>query len=270
MRSGTEPGIDSRSAARRPCGRQRPRAIGVGMTAGLQHGRPSPFSTTTPAYITAMRSQTCAATPRLCVTSRIDSPRRCAQVEQQAEDLCLDGHIEGRRRLVGDEQLGAARQRHGDADPLPHPAAQPVRVGVQHAAVVGETDRAQGLPRRIGRLPAVHFAVEARITSVQLVADGEHRVQRGERVLEDHRHARAPQTPAAGPHAWCSRSRPANRSRRLPRRSVAGQKAEHRAVRSRSSRSRTRRRGPALRPSRPTGTPRRAPSRVRAYCGTRP
>jgi hypothetical protein len=33
---------------------------------------------------------------------------------QKLEDLGLDGGVERRRRLVGDEQVGLARERHGD------------------------------------------------------------------------------------------------------------------------------------------------------------
>ena len=38
----------------------------------------------------------------------------------QIDDLRLDGHVEGRGRFVGDEQLGLARQGHGDHGPLAH------------------------------------------------------------------------------------------------------------------------------------------------------
>ena len=52
--------------------------------------------------------------------SRIDIRRldRLRNAPQQVEDLRLDGHVERRRRLVGDEQFRVAGERHGDHHPL--------------------------------------------------------------------------------------------------------------------------------------------------------
>ena len=44
------------------------------------------------------------------------------QLAHQLEDLRLDGHVEGGRRLVGDQHLRVAGQRHRDHDALPHAA----------------------------------------------------------------------------------------------------------------------------------------------------
>src|ERR1022692_4717922 len=52
------------------------------------------------------------------------------QAEQQVEDLRLDGGIQRGGGLVGDDQLGAQRQRHRDHRALPHPAGELVRVVV--------------------------------------------------------------------------------------------------------------------------------------------
>ena len=49
------------------------------------------------------------------------------QVRQQIEDLGLDGDVERRRGLVGDQQRGLAGKRHGDHDALAHAARQAVR-----------------------------------------------------------------------------------------------------------------------------------------------
>ena len=38
------------------------------------------------------------------------------------DDLRLGGHVQGRRRLIGDQQLRQASQRHGDHHPLRHAA----------------------------------------------------------------------------------------------------------------------------------------------------
>ena len=44
-----------------------------------------------------------------------------AQVHQQVEHLRLDGHVERGRRLVGDQQLRPAGERHRDHHALPLP-----------------------------------------------------------------------------------------------------------------------------------------------------
>ena len=53
-----------------------------------------------------------------------------AQVAQQVENLRLNGDVERRRGLVGDQDLGIAGQRHGDHDALPHAAGKLMRVFV--------------------------------------------------------------------------------------------------------------------------------------------
>lgn len=47
-----------------------------------------------------------------------------AQVQQQAQDLRLHGHIEGRGRLIGDQHLRVAAQGHGDHRALAHAAGK--------------------------------------------------------------------------------------------------------------------------------------------------
>jgi hypothetical protein len=60
------------------------------------------------------------------------------EVAQQVEDLRLDRDVEGRDRLVGDEQAGLDGQGAGDADALALPAAELVGVaaGVVRARLV--------------------------------------------------------------------------------------------------------------------------------------
>jgi hypothetical protein len=43
------------------------------------------------------------------------------ELAEQREDLRLDRHVERRRRLVGDEELRLARERHRDHHALAHP-----------------------------------------------------------------------------------------------------------------------------------------------------
>ena len=56
------------------------------------------------------------------------------QVLHQVEDLGLDGHVEGRHRLVGHDQLGLEGQGPGQADPLALAAGELVGVAVDRLA----------------------------------------------------------------------------------------------------------------------------------------
>ncbi|MNI33956.1 hypothetical protein D3C73_879270 [compost metagenome] len=44
------------------------------------------------------------------------------QLAHQIENLCLDRYVQGRRRLIGNQQLRVADHCHGNHDPLAHPA----------------------------------------------------------------------------------------------------------------------------------------------------
>ena len=57
-------------------------------------------------------------------------PSVVAQVDEQLEDLRLHHHVERRRRLVGEQHLRRAGERHRDRRPLPHAARELVRVPV--------------------------------------------------------------------------------------------------------------------------------------------
>ena len=46
-------------------------------------------------------------------------PRRCWMLPDQPQDLRLRRDIQRGGRLVGDQQRGLQRQRHGDHDALP-------------------------------------------------------------------------------------------------------------------------------------------------------
>ena len=76
-------------------------------------------------------------------------PSRSRMLAQQVEDPGLDRHVERGRRLVGDQHLRVARERHRDHHALPHAAGELVRVLVERAA------RARGCARgRAARPPA--------------------------------------------------------------------------------------------------------------------
>ncbi len=106
---------------------------------------------------------------------------------EQVEQLRLHGDVERGRRLVGDQQLGAQRQRHRQHHPLAHAAGELVRVVVDPAGGVGDADLLeQGDRPLLGGLGAAPDRW-ARIASTICQPDGELRVQARQRVLEDHR-----------------------------------------------------------------------------------
>ncbi len=77
------------------------------------------------------------------------------ELEQKVEDLRLNGHVERRGRLVGDQEIGLVGKRHGDHHPLPLPARKLMRIGLEAALGVVDADlveevehaRARGLVR---------------------------------------------------------------------------------------------------------------------------
>jgi hypothetical protein len=104
----------------------------------------------------------------------------------QLQDLRLDGDVQRRGRLVGDQQVRPAGQRHGDHHPLAHAAGEQVRIVMEAAAGAGDADLLQDPQRRSIGLRPVHAAVVAQRLG-HLEADGQHRVEAGHRLLEDHR-----------------------------------------------------------------------------------
>ena len=107
------------------------------------------------------------------------------KLPHEAEDLRLNGHVERSGRFVGNENRGVARESHGDHDALPHPTGKLMGVLVEPLVGFGNT---YALQHGMGAFTS--FC--ARQPLVQddgfhnLVADGEDRVEAGERLLEDH------------------------------------------------------------------------------------
>ena len=115
------------------------------------------------------------------------------QVDQQVDDLRLDRDVERRHRLVADDQVGAERQRAGDADALALAAGEFVRVGEhgggpQPHALEQVGDALAALGRRADIVDDQRLAHD--------LARRHARVQRGVGILVDHLHA-----PPVGQHA---------------------------------------------------------------------
>ena len=89
----------------------------------------------------------------------IAAPLSSRELAHQLEDLRLDGDVERGRRLVGDEELGIAGERHRDHDALAHAAGELVRVVVEARLRRRDADAAQHLDRRA---PAASFRETSR------------------------------------------------------------------------------------------------------------
>ena len=107
------------------------------------------------------RCAICATTPRSCVISSIAMPLSRCSPAQQVQHLRLDGDVERRRRLVGDQQIRLGGERHGDHDALLHAAGQLERIFAQAPRGIRDADRlaaaparACASPRRAGRYAA--------------------------------------------------------------------------------------------------------------------
>src|SRR6266545_3866722 len=101
---------------------------------------------------------------------------------QQQQYLRLDRNVEGRDRLVGNEELGLERERAGDTDALTLAAAELVRVA--HHRIGGQPDFGE---KRVCALFAFRLACDAvhahRLD--QRLADPPARIERGIGILED-------------------------------------------------------------------------------------
>ncbi|SCB34453.1 hypothetical protein GA0061099_1005182 [Bradyrhizobium yuanmingense] len=110
---------------------------------------------------------------------------------EQLQDLCLNGGIERSGRLVRDQEIGIPGQRHRDHDALDLAAGEFVRIGLEPAASVGNADEIKQPPRLRLHGVALEIAMQ-RQRFAKLPADGQHRVERARRILEDHGDAPAP------------------------------------------------------------------------------
>ena len=111
---------------------QQAQGVGV-LRAARTARRRGAVSTMRPAYITITRSHRPATTPRSWVIRTIAMPSSRLQPAEQLQDLRLHRDVERGRRLVGDQQVGLAQQRHRDHHPLAHAAGELVRVHVEAA-----------------------------------------------------------------------------------------------------------------------------------------
>ena len=107
------------------------------------------------------------------------------QLGEQLQDLRLHRHVERRRRLVGDEEVGLVGERHGDHHALALAAGELVRIGAEPAFRVADADEVEKLERAGARLAVGQAAMQLQDLA-DLPLDGVERVERGHRLLEHH------------------------------------------------------------------------------------
>ena len=114
------------------------------------------------------------------------------EIGDEIEDLALDGDVERGGRLVGDQQVGLAGERHRDGDALALAAGELVRIGIDALGGIGQPDAVEQGDRLSARLRGGIFLVTPQRLG-DLMADRVHRVERRHRLLEDHADAVAAQ-----------------------------------------------------------------------------
>ena len=145
------PGHDAGNGRQAPSGRalgQRgEQRRGIGMVRIGEQRSVAFASTCWPAYWTITRSAVSATTPMSWVISTSPMPFSRRSRQQQIEDLRLDGHVERGGRLVGDQQLRPAGERHRDHHALAHAAGELVRDRRDAPLGIGNADLAQAVRR---------------------------------------------------------------------------------------------------------------------------
>src|SRR6266481_1349814 len=120
-----------------------------------------------------------------------------AELLHQIQYLGLNGHVQCGGRLVGNDQLGVAAQRHGYHHPLEHTAAELMGELLEPALRVRYPDLLEttnGLP---AGLRLAHGKVEFKRFG-KLALDRENRVEGGHRLLIDHGNLLAADAPDLG------------------------------------------------------------------------
>ena len=124
---------------------------------------------------------------------QVRQPQLRLQVHQQVEHLRLNRNVERRHRLVADQQIGLERQSPGDADPLALTAGELVRVAIGH-----RRQQADQVEQFRDPLPEAAATPRHAVDLERFADDLPHphpRIERPERILEDHLHppAKRPQ-----------------------------------------------------------------------------
>ena len=95
---------------------------------------------------------------------------------EEVEDAGLDGDVERGGRLVGDQDVGAVGQRHGDHHPLALAAGELVRVGGEALLGVADADAGEEVEDAGAGRGAGQALVQGEALA-ELLLDGVQRVQ---------------------------------------------------------------------------------------------
>ena len=101
----------------------------------------------------------------------------------ELQNAGLDGHVQGRRRFVGDQDVGLAGQGHGDHDSLPHAAGKLKGILLHPLFRFIDVDQAQHLHCPVPGLLFVAVRVQ-QDGFHQLLSDRIGRVEAGHGILE--------------------------------------------------------------------------------------
>ncbi len=112
-------------------------------------------------------------------------------IADEIEHLLLNGDVKSGGGLVADQELRPGDEGHGDHDALAHTAGELVRVAVDTFFRFVNADFGKGLDGAVERGFSRDAFVDLQWFG-QLAADLHEGVQRGHRVLEDHRDPLAP------------------------------------------------------------------------------
>ncbi len=118
-----------------------------------------------------------------------------AKLQHQLEDLCLGGDIERGGRFVGDQHGRIKGKGGGDHHALALAAGKLVRIGMEDLLRIGELHFAEEVDDLLADFGPTQRRVDAERLGY-LFTDPEDRVERGGRLLEDHRDAPAGYVPA--------------------------------------------------------------------------
>jgi len=113
-------------------------------------------------------------------------PQFILQLAHERQNLGLRRYVQGGRRLVRDQQTGAAGQRHGDHGALAHAAAQLMRIAIDRSFRLRHPNLVQNVDRLCPRLLLVDFLVQQNRFN-DLVANRMDGAERRHRLLKDHR-----------------------------------------------------------------------------------
>ena len=171
------------------------------------------------------------------------------QLGDEVHHRLLGGDIEAGGRLVGDQKLRPAGQRKRDDDALAHAAGQFERIGVVALTRPGDADLIENFHGLFGHLLRRRLDVLQQHV-LDLTADLADRVERGARVLKDHRHFAAAQV-AHGVLVRAAHVDAGEHHRAVGDPPCAIENAHHRVGGHRFTRTRLRRRCLRSRPWRP-------------------